>query len=327
MDAPASKGTLTRLFYDAVERHGHKDKAVACKPAGGAWRSLTHRELEERVRRAGLGLAAARRAARRPRGDPLGEPARLAGRGLRLPGGRRERRAALSHAPRPPDRLHPEGLGRGGDLRLDRAAARQDPGDPRGAAGPQDHHRHGPGCEGTGRDRAGGPLRHRRRGRGGGRRRALQGRGADGRARRRRHHHLHLGHHRRPQGRDAHARQHLVERDERPRVVLGRPDGLDAELPAAVAHLRADGRALSDVPRRRHDPLRREHRHRAREPGRGRADHGDLGAAPVREDVRPGPGERAGRRPDQEADLLLGEGRGRAVGRPPAGRRGSRRRS
>jgi len=56
VDAPASKGTLTRLFYDAIERHGHKEKAVACKPAGGAWRSLTHRQLEERVRRAGLAL-------------------------------------------------------------------------------------------------------------------------------------------------------------------------------------------------------------------------------------------------------------------------------
>jgi len=56
VDAPTAKGTLTRLFFDAIERHGHKDKAVACKPAGGAWRSLTHRDLEERVRHAGLAL-------------------------------------------------------------------------------------------------------------------------------------------------------------------------------------------------------------------------------------------------------------------------------
>ena len=56
MDAPASKGTLTQLFYDAVERHGHKPKAVACKPTGGAWRSLTHQELAQRVQRAGLAL-------------------------------------------------------------------------------------------------------------------------------------------------------------------------------------------------------------------------------------------------------------------------------
>ena len=56
MDAPIPKGTLTQLFYDAVERHGHKPKAVACKPAGGAWRSLTHQELAQRVQRAGLAL-------------------------------------------------------------------------------------------------------------------------------------------------------------------------------------------------------------------------------------------------------------------------------
>jgi len=49
-------GTLTQLFYDAVQRHGHKPAAVACKPAGGAWRSQTHRELADKVRRAGLAL-------------------------------------------------------------------------------------------------------------------------------------------------------------------------------------------------------------------------------------------------------------------------------
>jgi len=52
----AQQGTLTRLFYDAVERHGRKPKAVACKPAGGPWRSLTHREVAQRVLRAGLAL-------------------------------------------------------------------------------------------------------------------------------------------------------------------------------------------------------------------------------------------------------------------------------
>jgi len=56
VSAPISKGTLTQLFYDAVERHGHKPKAVACKPAGGAWRSLSHQELAQRVQRAGLAL-------------------------------------------------------------------------------------------------------------------------------------------------------------------------------------------------------------------------------------------------------------------------------
>jgi len=56
MAAPAPPGTLTQLFYDAVARHGHKPRAVACKPAGGPWRSLTHQELAQRVQRAGLAL-------------------------------------------------------------------------------------------------------------------------------------------------------------------------------------------------------------------------------------------------------------------------------
>ena len=56
MSAPAPRGTLTRLFYDALERHGHKPEAVACKPAGAPWRSLTHREVAQRVLRAGLAL-------------------------------------------------------------------------------------------------------------------------------------------------------------------------------------------------------------------------------------------------------------------------------
>jgi len=56
VSAPIAKGTLTQLFYDAVERHGHKPKAVTWKPAGGAWSSLSHQELAQRVQRAGLAL-------------------------------------------------------------------------------------------------------------------------------------------------------------------------------------------------------------------------------------------------------------------------------
>ena len=56
MTDPSQKGTLTQLFYDAVERHGHKPKAVSCKPTGAPWRSLTHAELAERVMRTGLAL-------------------------------------------------------------------------------------------------------------------------------------------------------------------------------------------------------------------------------------------------------------------------------
>ena len=56
MTGSPEKGTLIQLFFDAVERFGHKPLAVACKPADGRWRSLTHRELLERVTRAGLAL-------------------------------------------------------------------------------------------------------------------------------------------------------------------------------------------------------------------------------------------------------------------------------
>jgi long-chain acyl-CoA synthetase len=56
MAAPTPPGTLTQLFYDAVARHGHKAKAVACKPSGGTWRALTHQELVQRVQRSGLAL-------------------------------------------------------------------------------------------------------------------------------------------------------------------------------------------------------------------------------------------------------------------------------
>ena len=56
MTDPSEHGTLTQLFFDAVERHGGKPFAVACKPAGAPWRSLTHRQILERVTRTGLAL-------------------------------------------------------------------------------------------------------------------------------------------------------------------------------------------------------------------------------------------------------------------------------
>lgn len=56
MSDPSPQGTLTQLFYDAVERHGHKPKAVCCKPPASPWRSLTHADLLQRVTRTGLAL-------------------------------------------------------------------------------------------------------------------------------------------------------------------------------------------------------------------------------------------------------------------------------
>src|SRR3954464_13889267 len=47
-------GTLTQLFFRAVERH---DKPAALQyKDGGTWRSISHRELAERVRHCALGL-------------------------------------------------------------------------------------------------------------------------------------------------------------------------------------------------------------------------------------------------------------------------------
>ena len=67
--------------------------------------------------------------------------------------------------------------------------------------------------------------------------------------------------------------------------------------------------------------LRRVDRHRAAEHDGGAADARAVGAAPVREDVCARARERALRRRDQEADLLLGARRRRPVGRREARRR------
>jgi long-chain acyl-CoA synthetase len=52
--ADLPEGTLVQLFFEAVDRFGSED-ALRYK-AGDAWRSISHRELEERVRRLALAL-------------------------------------------------------------------------------------------------------------------------------------------------------------------------------------------------------------------------------------------------------------------------------
>jgi long-chain acyl-CoA synthetase len=52
---PPPPGTLTRLFFDAVERHGALPAAFRYKE-GDRWIGLTHAQVEERVRAASLGL-------------------------------------------------------------------------------------------------------------------------------------------------------------------------------------------------------------------------------------------------------------------------------
>ena len=100
-------------------------------------------------------------------------------------------------------------------------------------------------------------------------------------------------------------------------------------LPAAVPQLRAHRRAQLHALQGRHDRLRRERREGAREHGRRAAAHHVLGAAPLREDVRPGQRE-GGERPAAAAeDLPLGDRRRPASVRPhrrehAAGARSSR---
>ncbi len=50
-----SRGTLTRLLFDAVAQYGRHPAAFRYK-ADGVWRSVTHREAEDRVRAISLGL-------------------------------------------------------------------------------------------------------------------------------------------------------------------------------------------------------------------------------------------------------------------------------
>ena len=64
--------------------------------------------------------------------------------------------------------------------------------------------------------------------------------------------------------------------------------GRDALVPAAVAHLRADGGPLPHAVRRRHDRVRDQRRDRGGGDGRGAADGDDGGPAVLREGVRAG---------------------------------------
>ena len=55
MTAAVAKGTLTRLFFDALERHRSLPAAYRHK-VGDRWVALTHADVEERVRAVSLGL-------------------------------------------------------------------------------------------------------------------------------------------------------------------------------------------------------------------------------------------------------------------------------
>ena len=51
-----TKGTLTQLFFAAVDRHAERRPAAMRSKVGGVWRSITHKELSQRVVAAAVGL-------------------------------------------------------------------------------------------------------------------------------------------------------------------------------------------------------------------------------------------------------------------------------
>ncbi|CAA9297545.1 MAG: Long-chain-fatty-acid--CoA ligase, partial [uncultured Gemmatimonadaceae bacterium] len=256
----------------------------------------------------------------RPRGDHLGEPAGVGDRRLRLPHGARLGRAGVPEPPAGAGRVRAARLRRGGRVRLDGRAGGEGGGGAGRAAGapPRDRLRrravrgrrpHARGARGAGRR-----ARRRRR------RRAPPRRGARGAPRRRRDDPLHVGHDGRAEGGDAHPRQPVLERAVAAHAHPVHGAGRGAQLPPAVAHLRAAHRPLPDVQHGHVDRVRGVDRHDRGEHGRGAADARRLGAARVREDLRPrARGGDLGER-GQEADLLLGTRRGRPVGRRDARR-------
>ena len=112
------------------------------------------------------------------------------------------------------------------------------------------------------------------------------------------HAHLHLGHHRRPQGRDAHA----LATSSRTSIGSGQvfdaagPGRRGALLPAALPRLRAHGRPLPDAATQGATIAYAESVEKVpANMARGAADRDVLGAAPLREDVRARPREGGGR--------------------------------
>ena len=55
MPEPIPRGTLTQMFFEVVERYGHKPACFRCK-TGGTWHTLSHADVLQRVTRAGLAL-------------------------------------------------------------------------------------------------------------------------------------------------------------------------------------------------------------------------------------------------------------------------------
>ncbi len=214
--------------------------------------------------------------------------------------------------------LHPPELGRGALLRRRRRARRQAARPPHPAQGQAGR---------VARLPRGGALRGRRCRRAAARRAAgegqgrgrLRGAGQAGERGRPLPLHLHLGHHRRPEGRDAHPRQLGLRGEDHP---AGGHDGggrLGDALPPARPQLRpGDQGGLAGHGLQAGD--RRVDRQAAAEPGRDQADHLALGAAGVREGVQLGLLDRGVGAGHARLARALGVSPLRRVGRREGGR-------
>ena len=286
----------------------------------GRWIGLGYQEVAEQVHAASIGLRELGLRRRRPGRDPLREPARVGYYRLRLPRRALHRRPDLPDAARPtrPSTSFATPVRRPCSCPRRRTCRRRwlfGTGSPRSAhIIAFDPDARGPGVLGFDELLA---LRARCP-------RALSrlaSPGAPRDARRPRHAHLHLGHHGRPQGRHADARQHRLERHD-----LRRPVRASARATSASRSCRSptSSSGCSGTTAMFYagvvDQLRRQHRHGPADMQDRRPDDDGVGAAAVREDLRPGARQRPVELGAAPADLRLGPPRRRGVGRADARR-------
>ena len=94
--------TLARMFWDRVERSA--DPPAQQFKQGGAWQTLTWREVGDSVREVATGLIALGREEGRGRGHPVGQPRRVGAGRLRDLLGRLRDDPGLPDVPARPDR-------------------------------------------------------------------------------------------------------------------------------------------------------------------------------------------------------------------------------
>ena len=278
--------TLARMFWARVERGGG-GPAQRFK-RGGAWQTLSWREMGDITREVALGLIALGRKKGEAVGRALGEPARVGPRGLRRLLGRRPDHSDLPELSAGSDPVHRQRRGDQDAHRRGRRPARQggrgEGQDGRPRAGRGDGGLSGQGALGA---HVGGAAAARPRPR----RRAQERAGRPGRrrtARRHRDDRVHVGHDGAAQGRGPDPRQPRLHAQ-----VLGADAAREGRrrpppLPAAGPLLRP-ARVLRGRLPRPHHGVRGEHRPAPGEPARDPAPLHLQRAARLREGVRGDP--------------------------------------